>query len=96
MNSVALIALDWGTSNLRACLLDAKGQAIEHRSAPGGVMAVVGGAFEQALLSLCSDWLTQHNCALIASGMIGSRQGWKEAPYLDLSLIHISEPTRPY
>ena len=54
MNSVALLALDWGTSNLRACLLDAKGQAIEHRSAPGGVMAVVGGAFEQALLSLCS------------------------------------------
>jgi len=83
LNSVALLALDWGTSNLRACLLDAKGQSIEHRSAPGGVMAVVGGAFEQALLSLCSDWLTQHNCALIASGMIGSRQGWKEAPYLD-------------
>jgi 2-dehydro-3-deoxygalactonokinase len=83
LNSVSLLALDWGTSNLRACLLDAKGQAIEHRSAPGGVMAVVGGAFEQALLSLCGDWLTQHNCALIASGMIGSRQGWKEAPYLD-------------
>ena len=83
MKSVALIALDWGTSNLRASLLDADGRAIENRSAPGGVMAVVGGAFEQALLSLCGDWLTQHNCALIASGMIGSRQGWKEAPYLD-------------
>lgn len=83
MKSVALIALDWGTSNLRACLLNADGQAIEHRSAPGGVMAVVGGAFEQALLTLCGDWLAQNDCALIASGMIGSRQGWKEAPYLD-------------
>jgi 2-dehydro-3-deoxygalactonokinase len=35
------------------------------------------------LLALCGDWLAKHNCALIASGMIGSRQGWKEAPYLD-------------
>jgi len=83
LKPAALIALDWGTSNLRACLLDADGQALEHRSAPGGVMAVVGGAFEQALLALCGDWLAQHDCALIASGMIGSRQGWKEAPYLD-------------
>ena len=83
MTQAALIALDWGTSNLRASLLDADGQAIENRSAPGGVMAVVGGAFEASLLALCGDWLAQHDCALIASGMIGSRQGWKEAPYLD-------------
>lgn len=83
MKSVALIALDWGTSNLRASLLDTDGNAIENRSAPGGVMAVVGGAFEQSLLALCGDWLAKHDCALIASGMIGSRQGWKEAPYLD-------------
>ncbi len=78
-----MIALDWGTSNLRASLLDTDGNAIENRSAPGGVMAVVGGAFEQSLLALCGDWLAKHDCALIASGMIGSRQGWKEAPYLD-------------
>ena len=39
MSQPVLIALDWGTSNLRACLLDADGQAIEHRSTPGGVMA---------------------------------------------------------
>jgi 2-dehydro-3-deoxygalactonokinase len=83
LKSVALIALDWGTSNLRASLLDTDGNAIENRSAPGGVMAVVGGAFEQSLLALCGDWLAKHDCALIASGMIGSRQGWKEAPYLD-------------
>ena len=78
-----LIALDWGTSNLRASLLDARGQALETRSAPGGVMAVQGGQFAQALLALCADWLAQTNCPLMASGMIGSRQGWREAPYLD-------------
>ena len=46
-------------------------------------MAVVNGAFEQVLRDLCGDWLAHNDCALIASGMVGSRQGWKEAPYLD-------------
>ena len=78
-----LIALDWGTSNLRASLLDARGQALETRSAPGGVMAVQGGQFAQALLALCADWLAQTTCPLMARGMSGSRQGWREAPYLD-------------
>jgi 2-dehydro-3-deoxygalactonokinase len=78
----ALIALDWGTSNLRASLLDAGGATLETRSAPGGVMAVQDGRFAEALLALCGDWITHHDCPLIASGMVGSRQGWKEAPYL--------------
>lgn len=81
--TAALIALDWGTSNLRACLLDARGNAMESRSAPGGVMAVPDQQFSQALLALCGDWVRDLACPLIASGMIGSRQGWKEAPYLD-------------
>ena len=83
MNTPHLLALDWGTSNLRASLLDGRGQGIETRSAPGGVMAVKNGQFSAALLTLCGDWIAQFDCALIASGMIGSRQGWKEAPYLD-------------
>ena len=83
MKPAALIALDWGTSNLRACLLDADGRVLEQRSAAGGVMAVVNSAFEQVLRELCGDWLAQNDCALIASGMIGSRQGWRESPYLD-------------
>lgn len=78
----ALIAIDWGTSNLRANLLDAHGRAIETRAAPGGVMAVKDGRFAEALLSLCGDWIDRRAGALIASGMIGSRQGWKEAAYL--------------
>ena len=46
-------------------------------------MVVPERAFAQALQSLCGDWLVAHpGCACIASGMIGSRQGWVEAPYL--------------
>jgi len=82
MPAPALIALDWGTSNLRASLLDAGGSDIETRSAPGGVMAVQGGRFAEALLALCGDWILRFDCPLVGSGMVGSRQGWKEAPYL--------------
>jgi 2-dehydro-3-deoxygalactonokinase len=83
MTTPHLIALDWGTSNLRASLLNHDGSIIETRSAPGGVMAVKDRQFSAALLSLCGDWITQFACPLIASGMVGSRQGWQEAPYLD-------------
>lgn len=78
----SLIAIDWGTSNLRASLLDAQGGLIETRSASGGVMAVPERRFAQVLLALCGDWIDTHAVPLIASGMIGSRQGWQEAPYV--------------
>jgi 2-dehydro-3-deoxygalactonokinase len=78
----ALIAIDWGTSSLRASLLGSAGGVIETRATAGGVMAVKDGQFAAALQSLCADWMESRACALIASGMIGSRQGWKEAPYL--------------
>jgi 2-dehydro-3-deoxygalactonokinase len=79
----ALIALDWGTSNLRASLLGEGGRLIERRAAPGGVMAVPERRFEPALRALCGDWLDTLGCPVIASGMIGSRQGWQEAPYVE-------------
>lgn len=78
-----LIALDWGTSNLRARLLGDGGAVLDERQAAAGVMAVPDRRFGDTLLSLCGDWLSAHaQPACIASGMIGSRQGWVEAPYL--------------
>jgi 2-dehydro-3-deoxygalactonokinase len=82
--SARLIALDWGTSNLRASLLGADGAVLDTRSAAAGVMAVPERRFADALTSLCGEWLGAHaGCACIASGMIGSRQGWVEAPYVE-------------
>lgn len=82
MKATRLIALDWGTSNLRASLLDETGHALQTRSAACGVMAVRDRDFESALTGLCGDWLGEQDCAVMASGMIGSRQGWQEVPYL--------------
>lgn len=78
-----LIAIDWGTSNLRASLVDGEGAVIETRSGPGGIMAVQDGRFAQQLRELAGDWLDTLDAPLVASGMIGSRQGWKEAPYIE-------------
>ena len=77
-----LIALDWGTSNLRASLLDPSGHFLEQRQSAMGVMKVPDGGFGSVLVELCGDWMQAHRIPLIASGMVGSRQGWKEAPYL--------------
>jgi 2-dehydro-3-deoxygalactonokinase len=82
MSTPALLALDWGTSNLRATLLAADGSPLQHRATPGGVMSVTDGRFAEVLMRLCGDWLEAHPVPVIASGMIGSRQGWREAPYL--------------
>jgi 2-dehydro-3-deoxygalactonokinase len=82
MIQARLLALDWGTSNLRAHLLGPGGALLDSRAAAGGIMAVAERRFEATLRSLCGDWISGHAVPLVASGMIGSRQGWVEAPYL--------------
>jgi 2-dehydro-3-deoxygalactonokinase len=100
--SVAIIALDWGTSSLRAYLLDEAGTLLERRDGGPGIMQLESGAFAAALDAFCGDWITAHPQArLIASGMIGSKQGWCEAPYcpcpagaadLAAGLAHVALP----
>ena len=77
-----MIAIDWGTSSFRAYRVDAQGDVLEKRTAPLGIMQVEGGRFVQALESQIEDWLTAGAGPVVMSGMIGSRQGWKEAPYV--------------
>ena len=78
----ALIALDWGTSSLRAYAIAADGSVIDTRSEALGIMQVTHGDFHAALRQCCGDWLdAAPRATLIASGMIGSKQGWLEAPY---------------
>lgn len=77
-----LIGLDWGTTNLRAYLIARDGATIEQRTGGPGIMQVSDGRFENALTAFCGDWISAHQSVpLIASGMIGSKQGWREAPY---------------
>jgi 2-dehydro-3-deoxygalactonokinase len=77
----ALTAIDWGTTSARAYRLDAAGQVIDERSGPYGISQITDGRFVQALQSLLGDW-SSDTAPRIACGMIGSRQGWREAPYV--------------
>ena len=81
------IALDWGTTNQRAFLIGADGAVIEQREKPWGILslpAVAEGGFDQALEGIAGDWLVARpHAPLIASGMVGSAQGWCEAPYVE-------------
>jgi len=82
VNKARLIALDWGSTRLRAMLVDAGGALIEARHSGQGASAISGGpaAFSAALDALIGDW---HGLGLpaLACGMVGSQHGWREVPY---------------
>lgn len=82
MSAAALIAIDWGTTSARAYRLDARGTVMESRSEPLGVSQVRDGRFADAFARLIGDW-SDERAPRLACGMIGSRQGWVEAPYVE-------------
>jgi 2-dehydro-3-deoxygalactonokinase len=85
-----LIALDWGTTSLRAYRFGRGGEVVETRQLPAGIMQLStdGGAtagFERAFAQACGDWIGAWPAsAIIACGMVGSAQGWREAAYLEV------------
>lgn len=90
-----LIALDWGTSSLRAYRLGVDGQVLDLRSLPWGVMRLPEVAdstdgkagFELAFEQACGDWLrATPEAPVIAAGMVGSREGWSETAYLPIPI----------
>ena len=77
------IAVDWGTSSFRACLIGPDG-AVSDRVATGdGILSVPPGGFPAVLARTVGMWAARHpGIPVIACGMVGSRQGWHEAPYV--------------
>ena len=83
METPVLIGLDWGTSSLRAYLLAASGEVIDQRWSAAGILAVDDGGFSDVLHATVGGWLnTSSTLPIIASGMVGSRAGWREVPYV--------------
>ena len=76
-----LVAVDWGTSSLRAARITAGGVVLEERASPRGILTVPAGGFAAVLDGACGDWLREPGIVCLVSGMAGSRQGWHEAPY---------------
>ena len=74
-----MIAIDWGTTSFRAYRLDVRGAILETRCAPKGILSVSTGGFAAVLDEQIRGW---NERPVVMSGMIGSRQGWREAPYV--------------
>ena len=81
MAAERLIGVDWGGSSLRVFLFDEDGGVVERRSSHRGVATVEAGGFADVLGELIADWASG-GARLVMCGMIGSRQGWSEAPYI--------------
>jgi len=77
-----MIGVDWGTSSFRAYRLTPDGQVIDKTISPTGILFVEGGRFADVLRRAILPWVNAGERRVLLSGMIGSRQGWIEAPYL--------------
>lgn len=77
-----MIVVDWGTSSFRAFRIAGDGAILDRSSSPRGIMHVEGGRFADTLRDHIGDWLRAGENQVLLAGMIGSRQGWKEAPYV--------------
>lgn len=82
----ALIGLDWGTSSLRAFLINGRGEVLDKMFSPEGIMSVSDRNFEAVFDKLIGHWLSAGELPILASGMITSRNGWVETPYEHLPL----------
>ncbi len=81
MTGADWIAVDWGTSHLRAWAMQGT-QAVAHAQSGDGMGTLARDGFEPALLALIGPWLAaDRTTTVVACGMVGSRQGWVEAPY---------------
>ena len=80
MNREHYIAGDWGTSRLRLSLCRGE-QVLATRQGPGiGALREPAAA---ALRPLIAGWRETHGpLPLVLCGMAGSRNGWRETPYL--------------
>jgi 2-dehydro-3-deoxygalactonokinase len=99
-SSRRLLGIDWGTSNRRAYLVDAAGACLDARSDDQGMLAArpdFAGSFAQLLATMDVG----AGVPVVASGMVGSAQGWREIPYLDIGtplealpehLVRIDDP----
>lgn len=78
----ALLAADWGTTNFRLFLFSTDGEIIARHTANIGLKNLGVLSFEQALLSVMKEDFARPDLPVLLSGMVGSRMGWKEAPYV--------------
>ncbi|GAB2790986.1 2-dehydro-3-deoxygalactonokinase [Halomonas shantousis] len=80
-----LIAIDWGTSNFRAFLVDTQsGECLDSRRSDAGLRSLSTAEFPHYCEAQVGDWRANGEVPVYLAGMVGSKRGWSEAPQLDL------------
>ena len=75
------IAVDWGTSFFRAYLIEDE-LVSDKIETSDGMKFIQQNNFEKKFISLIEKWLIKDpTIEVLASGMLGARKGWIEAPY---------------
>ena len=69
------IAVDWGTSRLRAWAMGADGSVLQAAQSDMGMGALTPAGFETALLEVAGEWI-EGPTRVVACGMVGAKQGW--------------------
>jgi 2-dehydro-3-deoxygalactonokinase len=79
----SFIAVDWGTTRMRASLVGRDGLVTSRIESESGVQSVPAGGFPAALETACAPWFEAYpELPVVMAGMVGSRNGWVEAPYV--------------
>ncbi len=79
--SDAFLAVDWGTTNCRAWVVDASGRPGPRRDFPFGVARLADGEAAHRFRDEVRPALEAERLPTLMAGMIGSTLGWREAPY---------------
>lgn len=80
---VCWIGVDWGSSRLRTWALDAHDAVLASGGSDRGMLSLAPGEYESVLLEVIGDWLPERGQRdVLACGMVGAKQGWREAAYL--------------
>lgn len=79
------VAVDWGTSNVRAWGIAADGSTAFEASSEKGMSRLTREQFADVLDELIgtNDLPGRQPADVVICGMAGARQGWLEAPYLE-------------
>ncbi len=80
----AVAAVDWGTTRLRVWLLDASGAPLAERRGDDGLITAQKTGFSTVLEGHLAELKAPGDLPVVICGMAGSRQGWVEAPYVDV------------
>ena len=76
------VAVDWGTSRHRAYLVSNKLECLEESKSGDGIGTGMK-SFSDILKSSIGVWRDKYpDIPVVLSGMVGSRGGWQEVPYL--------------